>query len=451
MNALKLKTILSLLIIAAGAISVPLLVTNSNASEPQASGFLIDFGNWNITWTEMDMEKNSDPYGALDAACNENDLTHTVENGTVREIGGVSSDDEYSWNLWTISKNSLTWVRESNPSGTDLSNYTIAAWAYCGEKETPTVAVDESGRSIYGYRQPQRTVSLSPALTEIIGSIRAVDTLVGTDKYSDYPNSVTAGQSSGKIKVIGDFLNPSYEMIAAQRPDIVFCDGSLYTHHLMADKLRNTGISAVLMYGGESIRTILSNIYIAGVTMGYGMRSAEAITALEHAAEAISGVLSENMVREISVMISLSADKSPWITGSDTYIDDISSVAMGKNVFTSQYQWVQINSEMVMSSNPSAIIVITTEYRAAQEEYDAMLRSLSAEWRSTNAYKNGNIYMICEAAGEMAQNPSPRFAQLMEITARMLHPDAFAEEMPKYIGNDYEDHLTITKDLNFKN
>jgi iron complex transport system substrate-binding protein len=79
-----------------------------------------------------------------------------------------------------------------------------------------------------------------------------------------------------------------------------------------------------------------------------------------------------------------------------------------------------------------------------------MLRSLSAEWRSTDAYKNGNIYMVTGAAGAMSETPSPRFIQLMEITARMLHPDVFTEfEMPKYVGDDYMDFLTFTKYLDF--
>jgi iron complex transport system substrate-binding protein len=451
LEALKLKTLLSIILIAIGAASVPFFVTNSNASGSQASGFLIDFGDWNVTWTEMDMEDNSDPYSALATACEENGYSYTVEEGIVKEVNGVYSDDESFWNLWTISKNSIEWVKSESPNNSDIADFTIAAWAYCDDRGTPTVAVDETGKSVYGYKQAQRTISLSPALTEILGSLRAVATLVGTDRYSNHPDSVIAGQSEGRIKIVGDFLNPSFELITGQRPDIVFCDGSLYTHHEITDRLRNSNVNAVLMYGGESIQEIMSNIYIAGVAMGYELRAAEVLDLLETAENDILDMLYEGpATRGTGVMLSLSPDKSPWVTGSSTFVDDVSSAVLGNNVLSEMYGWVHINSELVMTSNPSVILILTADYSATQEEYDMMLRSLSAEWKATDAYKNEEIYIICEDAGVMSQCPSPRYAQLMEITARILHPDVYTDkEMPKYVGSNYEDFLTFTKYLSF--
>ena len=451
MDALKLKTVLSLLIVIVGAISVPFFISDAKASQPQASGFLIDFGDWDVTWTEMDMQENADPYDALEAACLENDFSYTVEDGAVLEINGVSSGDTYTWGLWTISNNSNTWVKESFPQDVELSGYTIAAWAYSDGNRSPTVAVDETGRSIYGFAQAQRTVSLSPAMTGIIGSLRAVETLVGTDMYSDFPDSVVVGQNSGKIKILGDFLNPSFERIVAQKPDVVFCDGSLYSHRMIAERLRGVNINAMLMYGGDSIQTILDNVFIAGQVMRYYMTAADVIASIEHAMSDITVTMAANpFTRDVNVMVALSPDKAPWVTGSDTYVDDLTAGVMGNNVFRSHYQWVMINSEQVMAANPSAIIILTVDYSATQGDYDSMLRSLSAEWRSTDAYKNGNIYMVTGAAGAMSETPSPRFIQLMELTARMLHPDVFTDlEMPKYVGDNYMEFLTFTKYLDF--
>ena len=451
MEALKLKTLLSLLIMAAGAITVPFFISESAVSEQQASGLLIDFKQWDVTWAEMDMEKNSDPYDALDVACIENDYTFTIEDGTVTEINGISSDDSYSWDLWTISKNSTTWVKQINPQNVALIDYTIACWAYREDGGVPTVAVDISGKPIFGYKTAQRIVTLSPALTEIVGAVRAIEALVGTDSYSDYPYTVAMGQKDGKIKTVGGYTTPNYEAIVSLRPDVVFCDGSLYAHYLVAERLRNISVNAILMYGGESIQTILSNIYMMGVVVGYTIRSAQALEALENAVNDITNTIySDPQAREVDVMLALSTDKSPWVTGTGTYIDDLSSFVMGNNVFSSQYDWVQINSEQIPVCNPSVIIVYTPEYAATQEEYDIMMKQLSAEWKATDAYKNGEIYLVCGSAGDMALNPSPRFAQLMEITARILHPGTFGgEEMPKYIGGDYRDYLTFTKDINF--
>jgi iron complex transport system substrate-binding protein len=450
LDTLRLKAALSVLIIAAGMISLPFFVSSTSASEPQASGFLIDFGDWNVEWTKMEIKEGLDPFEALAAACDANDFSETIEDGKVKEINGVFSNDTYKWELWTISKNSLTWVKEGSPQRIDLSNYTIAAWAYCDEDDIPTVAVDETGRSIYGYKQAQRVVSLSPAMTEIMGALRAVPALVGTDRYSNYPDSVVAARNDGKIRVIGDFLNPSFELIIGQRPDIVLCDGSLYTHHEMAERLRSVNVNAVLMYGGENIQEIMSNIYIVGVAIEYDVRASEVIDTLEQAQTDVADTIAEGFEAKVNVMMALSPEKSPWITGTGTYVHDLSSAVLGNNVFSERDGWVHINSELVMTANPSVIIILTADYRATQDEYDKVIASLSAEWRATDAYKNGKIYLICDGAGEMSLNPSPRFAQLMEITARILHPDIFSDiEMPKYIGDNYEDYLTITKYLGY--
>ncbi|AIZ56121.1 cobalamin-binding protein [Candidatus Methanoplasma termitum] len=453
MKAQKLKLALSLVLIVFGAVSVPFFISDTNTAQPQASGFLIDFGDWNVTWTEMDMQTNQNPFDALSTACKENNFTSSIEDGTVKEINGVSSDGTYSWNLWTISKNSLTWVKESSPQNIDLSKYTIAAWAYTDGSGTPTVAVDNSGRSIYGYPQAQRTVTLAPAITEMIAALRAVETLVGTDMYSTYPASVVAGQNNGTIKILGDYLNPSFEQIVAAAPDMVFCDGSIYTHHIATDKLRNVGINTVLLYWGADVQEIMDNIYIVGVAIGYGMRALEVISTIEHAMDGVTGAISEHVnAQSVRVMLALTPDKSPWVSGSDTYVSDLTSIVNGDNVFSFLSGWSQVNSEQVISQNPSVIILLTTNYMSNQSDYDSMINSLSAEWRTTDAYKNGNIYLVTGAAGNMSTLPGPRFIQLMELTARILNPDIFNDiKMPKYIGDNYEDFLSFTKDLDFKN
>ena len=454
MNTHRMKVVLSLVILLIGGLTVPFFITNVNASQPQASGFLIDFGDWNVTFTEMDMQKNSNPYDALETACQDNNFTSTIDSsGIVDEINGVSATDTQTWGLWTISSNSVTWVKQTEPQSVGLSNYTIAAWAYTSAGETPTVAVDDLGRSIYGYSQAERIIALSPALTEIIGALRAVNSLVGMDLYSSYPSSVVAGQNNGSIKIVGDYLNPSFEQIAAQVPDMVFCDGSLYSHYAMCEKLRNTGINAVLMYGGDSVQTIMDNIYIAGEVIGYDLRAGAVISSIEAAEREITDAIAANtQANNVNAMLALTTDKSPWISGSGTYMADLTTAVGGDNVFSSQNGWVQINSEQIMSANPSVIIVYDISYSATQSDYNSMINSLPAEWKTTNAYKSGNIYLVCGTAGSMSEIPGPRFIQLMELTARILQPGTFTDiQIPKYIGDNYEDFLTFTKDLDFNN
>ena len=449
MDPIKFKTILTVAIVSAGGILGVLLIGGGNVTANQSLGIGIDFGERNVVWTDMDLHVYGDPKDALENACKENGLTFSIDDGVVTEIGGVVADETRTWDLWTVRRGSTSWEK-LNDISVNLLDFTVSMWAFCSKTEQPTVAVDQVGNSIYGFPQAQRTVSLSPSLTEIIGSLNAVNTLVGTDKYSNFPSEVINRQSRGDITIVGDFLSPSYELIMKVSPDMVFCDGSQYSHFEMSERLRKVGVNSLVMYGGESIDTILDNIFITGVAMGYDMRSLEVIGLIEEAMDVLTLNLKSEGTEFISTMIALSSDKAPWVSGSYTYMDDILTQMFGENVFSDNEGWTHSNSEYIAKNNPSTIIIITDSYLATQQEYDIMLDSLSNEWKKTDAYKKGRIYMICDGANEVVSRAGPRCAQIMELVARMLHTGAFdGIEISKFIGNDYEKHLTFTKDLGF--
>jgi iron complex transport system substrate-binding protein len=307
--------------------------------------------------------------------------------------------------------------------------------------------VDQSGSSIFGYARPYRTVSLAPSLTEIVGSLNAVSTLVGTDRYSNYPDSVAAGQAKGDITTVGDYTNPSFEMIMGTTPDMVYCDGSQYTHYELSERLRKANVRAVVLYAGESIDTILDNIYIIGVTLQYEQTALVVIDELKKAEERLIELL--GYVDPVKTMFALSPDKAPWVAGTYTYLDDVSAAVYSTNSMTGFYGWVHISSEVIAYVNPSVIVIITESYAPSQSEYNVMMGQLSGEWRISDAYKDGRIYLFCSDLADMASRPGPRYMQLMELFAMILHPEAFEKELPKYVGNDYESYLTITKGLGF--
>lgn len=60
---------------------------------------------------------------------------------------------------------------------------------------------------------PGRVVTLSPVSTEIVWSVGAVNTIVGTDSYSDYPLTIKERRAQNLIATVGTYLAPSYESI----------------------------------------------------------------------------------------------------------------------------------------------------------------------------------------------------------------------------------------------
>lgn len=464
MEPIKLKTVLTAVTLVSGVFMMLLIGTGASASAYQAEGLALDFGERDVIWTGADLHLITDPIDLLTSVCEERGFECTVIGSVVTKVkrttaGGevieYESDLERKWDFWIIKKGELAWTKLFPPYRADLLGQTSCAWAYCSETETPSVGADQAGNSIFGYARPHRTVSLAPSITEMIGSLNAVSTLVGTDRYSNYPNSVVQAQIRGDIVSIGDYVNPSYELIMGTDPDIVYCDGAQYSHYEASERLRRSNVATVVLYGGESIETILDNIYIIGKTLEYDLRALSVINMLKDAEVAVIERLVAGGVDYVKGMFTLSSDKSPWVAGRYTYADDISDSVFGLNSMPdSFYGWVHVSSEIIAAADPSVIMIIMEGYTASVSGYNEVLNSLPSEWRATAAYNaadpaDSQIYLLCDKLAEMASRPGPRYMQLMEIVAMILHPYAFDVQLPKYIGNEYEDYLTITSHLGF--
>ncbi len=455
----RIKTLLTVLLLLSGTGLTFLFVSNTqSAFAYQSTGIVIDFGNRDVKWADVDFKEYKDPVEVLEYACDEIGYEIVIEDNVVMGINEIYNDDERMWDIWVVEKGKLDWIKltdidtEDTEEEKSLSRFSASSWAYCSEDEVPTVGVDQFGRSIHGYPQAQRIVTLSPAITEILGSLNAANTIVGTDKYSNYPNTVVEGKNKGDIVEIGDFLNPSFELIMKAKPDLVLCDGSQYAHYELAERIRKTTVNSIVLYAGESIETILDNIYIVGMVMGYEIRSEDVIESLKMAESEILDNIGKNPTRSKSTIISLSANKAPWVSGSYTYADDILNTIQSENVFSSGYGWIQSNSELIAQANPEVAIIITGDYLATKSEYDIMLKNMSAEWKQTDAYKNKQIYLLSEELAEMAQLSGPRYAQLMEVMTLILYRDVLSPDnpIPRYIGDNYREFLTVTEYLGFE-
>ena len=75
--------------------------------------------------------------------------------------------------------------------------------------------VDDIGQTLEFTRPPQRVVSLSPHLTELLFAVGAGAQLVGVDSASDYP------AVAKMLPRIGDYSRINFERILALKPDLV--------------------------------------------------------------------------------------------------------------------------------------------------------------------------------------------------------------------------------------
>ncbi len=451
MKSPSIKLVLSVVLILLGA-SLAYVATNNTGSSNSSEGIIIDFGGRDIDYVSV--SDGSDTMYALEYACQLKGYELEVDGHDVSSINGLPlPEDNRKWNLFLTEKGETSWKRSTaDPSSVIIGDYSAVSWGLCTENETPTPGVDATGYNYYVYPQATRVISLAPSCTETICAVGGINTIIGTDQYSNYPHAVVEKQMAGDIAIVGGYTNPSYELIIQQNPDLVVCIDGQASHLIVAEKLRNVGINVVVSFDGESIDTILDNTHMIGFGMGYTLSLENTLEMLETGLNDIHTVLAECFqLRYPSVMVSLSTVKSPWVSGSNTYVSDILNFTFCINSYEHVSGWVQINSETIVQYNPSYIIVVSAEYSPTEEDYQKMMDGLSKEWKSTDAYKTGNIFIYTESAADLASRPATRVAQLTEILSRTLHPEAFDDgiQIPKYIGDNYTDFLTYTKDMGF--
>jgi iron complex transport system substrate-binding protein len=460
-RVIRTKVLLTvILLLFGGCATLFLNGVGSNATQYQSEGIVIDFGNYKTVWTNISFNETDSPVELLNMACDSH--YHTAPIFTDGKLTGIddgesviSDDATHSWDLWYIEKGSSNYVKSTDYS-ISASDYTLLSWAYTETGSMPTVGVDATATSIYGYAQPHSLVTLSPVCTELVGAMDAANIIVGTDDSSDYPAVISKGKAEHTIEVVGTYTDPSYEAILHANTDMVFCDASAYSHITMAGLLRNSNINSVVIYDGTDLDTVLNNIFIVGTAMNYELRAAYIASQIDIA---LSNILALTATGTgYKTLITLSSDPSPFIAGTETYADDIITKVNGTNAIndpswpsgTPKSGWPNVTPSVIMDTNPECIIIF--DYgKYSVDSYDEMISSLSDEWKNTDAYSNGRIYLFTDGLGEMAQRSGPRIAQLTELVARIVTPDVFTDgvDVPKAIGNDYTDYLRYTAHMGF--
>ena len=95
-------------------------------------------------------------------------------------------------------------------------------------------------------------VSLAPSVTETLFALGFGNRVVGVTTYCDYP------AEAQKLPKIGGFINPSLEVIAAQRPDLVIGVNDS-NHPVKAREMERLGLKVALV-SVNSVNDILNSI-----------------------------------------------------------------------------------------------------------------------------------------------------------------------------------------------
>ena len=245
--------------------------------------------------------------------------------------------------------------------------------------------------------QPERIVSLSPAMTETLFAVGAGDHVVAVDEYSNYPEDAPLVQGlSG--------FTPNVESILDYDPDLVVlmsADDSILTG------LDAAGVDTLVIPAAENLDETYSQIEQVGRATGFEDQATTVVDQMKTAIDAAVATVPEE-VKEQGLTYFHELGSDLFTVSEQTYIGQIYS---------------QLSNEAIIAANPDLIFLS-----------DAKAENLTAEdiaarpgWDTIDAVANGRIYILDD---DIASRWGPRVSQLVEEIAAQLNQLASSEAVP---------------------
>ena len=285
----------------------------------------------------------------------------------------------------------------------------VSMVAGCQAQFQPGTYTDDAGREVVIDQIPQRIVSHSPSITEILFALGLDEKIVGVSDYGDYPDEATLKPS------VGDYFNPSIERIVALEPDLVLTDG----HSESIKELESLGITFFVI-DPKDIDGIFKDIELLGKITGTEGRAKRLIKDMQEVISYVSSRVKDAPKVRVLYIIDATDLTLPWTVGPGSFADALITMAGGENAAAkAEGAWVQFSLEEVVSSDPE-IIILTAKHGTAFTSPETL--KTHPAWRGISAVRQDRIYII---DGDLVDRSGPRIVQGLKEMAKIIHPELF--------------------------
>ncbi len=296
-------------------------------------------------------------------------------------------------------------------------------WLRCGWKLRCSVLVAGTITSIaIGCRSPRpgigtprpRIVSLTPSVTETLFAVGVGAEVVGVSEYCDYPPQVR------RLPKIGSFITPNLEAVVALRPTLVIgLPSSADVREIRA--LRAMGVATVAVSGDDSLAEIEASIIKIGRATGHQQSAGYLVEQIQARISSIEERLAGVAPRRVLMVVG----HQPLVAvGPGTYLDELLRLAHAHNIADGSAQsWPRLSLEYILELQPDVILdgQMGTDPRAPARFW--------SRYPSIPAVRNRRVFGYPD---DPVLHPGPRFAQTLELIARLIHPEAFAGTLQKW-------------------
>jgi len=261
----------------------------------------------------------------------------------------------------------------------------------------------------YSDKKPQRIVSLSPNLTQVIYALGYMDQVVGVTIFDEYPPQVI------DLPKVGGWINPNYEAILALKPDLVVLmkDQDIS----FGEKLRNLGLKTFIAKSNDSIKDIIQAISDLGEILGESEEAKKLTLGIQSDLNEIEQKTKNTKKKSVMIVVGRNPGtlEDIYVIGRNNYIDELITLAGGENVVENERNALKITKEAIFTFNPDVIIEINHQ----QIDREAEILAIWSTLKQVEAVKNNQVHIL---SSKVLLHPSQRIVDGAQTLTEILHP-----------------------------
>jgi iron complex transport system substrate-binding protein len=261
--------------------------------------------------------------------------------------------------------------------------------------------------------RPQRIVSLSPSVTEILYGIGAWPQVIAVSQYCTYPDDV-----KNKPRVNG-WDKTNLEQVMALKPDFVI--GVDAQEPFLRDKLNGLGVRS-LFVKSVSLAEVFTSVGEIGRATGHEKEATDLSARTRGEIEAVRKAVADRPHPRVLCVV----DRMPgtirdlYTATHGSYLDELISIAGGDSIAPEADRgYGKITKEAVLTLNPEVVIDMVQGSKGKLGEDTVAVWGELSEIR---AVRDKRIYSMTDPS---VIHPSQFVGHTAEVFARALHPESF--------------------------
>jgi iron complex transport system substrate-binding protein len=257
---------------------------------------------------------------------------------------------------------------------------------------------DDRGTVIRLAAAPKRIVSLLPSLTETVCALGACGRLVGTDRFSNWPESVAA------LPKLGGMEDAQIERIVALKPDVVLVEMSSRA----TPRLESLGVPIVALKA-KTRADVRRTLAVLGRMLDASSEAERVWASIERDVQA-SAARVPSALRGKRVYFEI--DSAPYAAGPGSFIGEtLAQLGLGNVVPRELGPFPRLNPEFVVKAQPDVIMAV------ASAVTDMPRRP---GWSSLRALSSGATCALPTGRYELVIHPGPRMGEGASVIADCL-------------------------------